>query len=281
MKILIAGTRGLIGSAVSRALEQRNMDFVRISSVQSEGVCHLDLMAPGSFDYSVVQPGDVVIMAAALSSPEVCEQQPDLARQVNVTGTCTFITMCVARGARVLFLSSDTVYGENASNFDENAPVKPAGFYAETKAEVEDHFRECSAFQSIRLSYVFSRSDKFNKYLQGCLARNEVAEVFDPFFRAVVHIGDVVQGLLSLALDPAVRGARVMNFGGPHVLSRMEFAKTVQAFAMPELRIRLVEPDPSFFKTRPHVIRMQSPIFEEVLGRRPCTLDDAARLEYA
>ena len=65
------------------------------------------------------------------------------------------------------------------------------------KSEVEKRFLGNPFFKTIRLSYVFSREDKFTKYLVGCAQRDEEAELFHPFYRAIIHRDDVVEGALS------------------------------------------------------------------------------------
>lgn len=75
--------------------------------------------------------------------------------------------------------------------FDETAACNPAGEYAAMKREVEQRFSDNASFKAIRLSYVFSPEDKFSRYLAGCAERNEEADLFHPFFRAIVHRDDV------------------------------------------------------------------------------------------
>ncbi len=60
---------------------------------------------------------------------------------MNVTGTSNFIQSVIDRGARVVFFSRDTVYGEREDAFDESAVCNPAGEYAEMKREVEQRVK--------------------------------------------------------------------------------------------------------------------------------------------
>ena len=74
---------------------------------------------------------------------------------------------------------------------------------------------------------------------------------------------------------------QVINFGGPQVLSRIDFAECLREAHLHELRFKVMEPDADFFKNRPRVIAMTSPIFARLLGRSPRTLHEAACLEFA
>jgi nucleoside-diphosphate-sugar epimerase len=109
------------------------------------------------FDYRLISAGDIILLTAAISEPDVYAREPDRARAVNVLGTSTFIERAIVRGARVVFFSTDVVYGEAPIEIDESASCNPVGAYAASKVEVEARFFGNPAFKSLRLSYVFSR----------------------------------------------------------------------------------------------------------------------------
>lgn len=250
------------------------------SRVAREGTIQLDLQHPYSFDYEAIAPGLCVFILAAISAPDICAREYDRAWAVNVSGTSSFIQAVIDRGARVIFFSSDTVYGERKDEFDETAAPNSAGEYAEMKREVEQRFSGNASFKAIRLSYVFSREDKFSRYLAGCAERNEEADLFHPFFRAIVHRDDVVEGALALALRWGEVSEQIINFGGPQVLSRIDFAECLRNEYFHDLRFKVTEPGADFFRNRPRVIAMTSPVFARLLGRPPRTLCEAARLEF-
>jgi dTDP-4-dehydrorhamnose reductase len=228
----------------------------------------------------MIGDGDFVFLTAAISAPDVCAREHNWAWAVNVTGTSSFIQSVIDCGARVVFFSSDTVYGEREDVFDETAASNPAGEYAEMKREVEQRFAGNASFKAIRLSYVFSREDKFSRYLAGCAERNEEADLFHPFYRAIVHRDDVVEGALALAARWDEVPEQVINFGGPQVLSRIDFAECLREAHLHDLRFKVTEPGADFFKNRPRVIAMTSPIFARLLGRPPRTLREAALVEF-
>jgi dTDP-4-dehydrorhamnose reductase len=282
-KIIIVGASGYIGSVLQKVVRRDLLDYAAYgtSSIGRDGLFPLRLDAPYNFDYGIVGSGDVVLLTAAISAPDICAREHDRAWSVNVTGTSAFISRAIDRGVHVIFFSSDTVYGEREDEFDENAVCNPAGEYAEMKREVEQRFAGNPSFKAIRLSYAFSREDKFTRYLVGCAQRNEEADLFHPFFRAIVHRDDVVEGALALAERWHETPEQVINFGGPQVLSRVEFAECLRDANFPELRFKVAEPDADFFQNRPRVIAMTSPVLVRLLGRSPHTLCEAVRMEFA
>ena len=278
--LIIVGATGYVGSALF-AGASKSSSVIGTSSSGGNGLLPLRLDAPAEFDYANIRMGDVVLLTAAISAPDICAREHGRAWAVNVIGTSSFIQRMIDRGARVVFFSSDTVYGERDDEFDETAACNPAGEYAEMKHEVAQRFLGDASFKEIRLSYVFSREDKFSRYLAGCAERNEEADLFHPFFRAIVHRDDVVEGALALAVRWDEVTEQVINFGGPQVLSRINFAKGLREAHLHDLRFKVTEPCADFFKNRPRVIAMTSSVFARLLGRPPRTFCEAARIEFS
>ena len=278
--LFIVGARGYIGRPLLASAKTVG-SAIGTSSIGGNGLLHLRLDAPSDFDYGRISPSDFVMVTAAISAPDVCAREHDWAWKVNVTGTSSFIQSVIDCGARVVFFSSDTTYGERDDEFDETTVSNPAGEYAIMKHEIECQFSNCPSFKSIRLSYVFSKADKFSRYLAECAERNEEAELFHPFFRAIVHRVDVVEGAILLAKHWDEVPEKIINFGGPQVLSRIDFAECLRDAYLNKLRFKVTQPSDDFFRKRPRNIAMKSPLFHKLLGRSPSTFFDATLLEFA
>ena len=278
MRLLVVGASGNIGKNL---FASSAVSTTGTSSTGLPPLLRLHLDVPDEFDYRIIQSLDVVLLTAAISAPDVCAREHERAWAVNVTGTSEFIAKVMVRGGRVIFFSSDTVYGQRDDEFDERAACNPAGEYAEMKHEVEKRFLRNPLFKAIRLSYVFSREDKFTKYLSGCAERGEEVDIFHPFYRAIIHRDDVVEGALALAQRWDEFSQSTINFGGPEVLSKIDFADCLKSVALPNLRYRVTEPGDEFFNNRPRVIAMSSNILPELLGRPSRCLLEAAQIEFA
>lgn len=280
LNIIVVGATGYIGAPLF-SLAKMSCEAYGTSTAGSNTLIRLRLDAPDEFDYQIIQPSDVVFLTAAISAPDICAREHARAWVVNVTGTSGFITKVMERGGRVIFFSSDTVYGERDDEFDEQVACNPAGEYAAMKYKVERRFLGNPLFKAVRLSYVFSREDKFTKYLSGCAERGEEAELFHPFYRAIVHRDDVVEGAIALAHRWDEFPQQVINFGGSEVLSRIDFAECFKSAALPKLKYRVTEPGDNYFKNRPRVISMSSNVLPELLGRSSRCLLEATQIEFA
>ena len=279
-KKIIIGATGYVGNVLFSRSKDIGNALGTSSKINDDGLIHFCLDSPLDFDYSLIESGDVIFLTAAISSPDICKREFDRAWGVNVTGTSEFISKAIKLGARVIFFSSDVVYGECDREFDESYLGSPAGEYAQMKHEVERRFFGNPYFKSIRLSYVFSHEDKFTRYLIESSSKNIVADLFHPFCRAIVHRDDVISGALNLADRWNDIPDQIINFGGPQVLSRIDFAECLREAHLKELRFKVTQPDEAFFYNRPRVIAMTSPILEMLLGRAPRSLLNAASLEF-
>ena len=229
---------------------------------------------------TAIKEGDVVIFAAAISEPSVVSAQFDKAFAVNVESTGEFIQTALGKGCKVLFLSSDAVYGDVETGFDESHPVNPKGAYAEMKAVVEKRFEGNPNFKVLRLSYNFYKDDRFTTYLRQCAEKGVEAEVFDPLTRAVVHRDDTVDAILSIAANWDNADGQYINCGGPDVLSRQQFTEIVKRVALQDLKFKVTTPPAKFYGDRAAFSEMHSPNLEKILGRPRHTVEQAVELEF-
>ena len=106
----------------------------------------------------------------------------------------------------------------------------------------------------------------------------EVAEVFSPFERSVIHRDDTVDAILSLSRN--WEGPQYINCGGPQTVCRSEFAQILKEEVFPNLQIEIVKPPEKFYRDRPETVSMISHSIINVLGRSQRTLRQAIRMEF-
>ena len=283
----IIGAKGNIGSRLVEKTEGK-YDIRKVVSparphlfTHDSGYHVINLAEDGfRYDFDTLKMGDTVAFCAAISEPSVCANQFQDSLRVNVTSTGDFIYEALKRGCKVIFLSSDAVYGNVLGEFDEEETVDPLGVYAEMKAVVEKRFLEYPLFKVLRLSYNFFKEDRFTTYLRNCAEEGAIAEIFDPFSRSVVHRDDTVDAIIALYNNWDVCEESVINCGGPETLSRVEFAKILKDSVYPDLKMKMVTPNEKFYNDRPAIVSMRSNHLEEVLGRPARSIQDAVTLEF-
>lgn len=277
-RLVIAGADGYIGRRIQERMPLRER-IVLLSPLKADGYLHFDLLDAPGFNYKLIGPGDTVVMLAAISSPDLCSNNFRMAFDVNVRGTINFLQGCLSRGARVLFFSSDTVYGNSQEeNSEDILPDDPVGEYGHMKLLVERYFRGENGFKAFRLSYVFSWNDRYTAYLRSCLEHKCTAEIFDPLIRRTVYIEDLISCISELFNNWPDYKNQYFNICGPEYLSRLDIANSFSKF-IGSLDLRIIKPDESFYKSRPSKINISTKYSEGLLGSRFTRIEDALLLE--
>lgn len=271
---LIIGKEGFIASK----FVERGKFLLTSEKPCNSSSLFLDLRQPENFDYSIISQKMVIYFLAAVSSPDECLNNYDNAFRINVTGTAYFIQKALEKGAKVIFFSSDVVYGESWEIVNENSKLNPMGPYAEMKSLVENSFKKWPNFKVFRLSYVLSKNDKFLSYLNKCLEQKEVAEIFHPFFRNMIYIEDLLDAMMEIATKWEVFDNQVFNVCGARQVTRKEIAEIYNRLNDEKLDLRILEPDEKFWLARPKSINVESLFLEKLLGRKPLNVENAIGL---
>ena len=277
-KLIITGDDGLIAR---RIISESDIENVIATSYNNKGdKYYLDLNFPDSFNYEIINEEDNVLHLAYMSSPEECKNDREAAYRVNVKGSVDFIRNCLGRGARVLFASSDVVYGNREEAVDENSDCLPYGEYAQMKYCVENRFRDEKKVKIFRMSYVFSRDDKFTSYLRDCSENGSAAGIYHPLHRSVVYIEDVKSAIINLFDNWEVYESNVYNICGNELLSRLDLANFYKQYVDDKLNILITELGPQFYEARPRMINMKSIYLKNLLGRNQIPINQAMQLEF-
>ena len=268
MNIAIVGSGGYIAQFLIERLKKNN-NIVRIGRTKNFDY-DVDLSNPESFDYSVLNDIDFLVFTAAISSPDKCATEYDGCWKINVDGTIYFIREAMCRKCRVLFFSSDAVYGKDKGcAFTEQSTTNADTPYGKMKKAVEDEFRDRKDFKSIRLSYVFSSKDKFTAYCMNCIQNKEVAEIYHPFYRNVTWISDVVEVVDWLICHWDGFEPQAINVAGEELISRIRIADEINRCFEKKLIYTIKKPEPSYFKNRPEITQMTSLYLSQIIEQKP------------
>ena len=278
-KIIIVGSNSYISKRLINKLEEEKTLYTTVSSISDKSDFKLNFENIDQFDFKIINKNDIVIYFTAISSPDTCQKEFRKSFKVNVTGTIKFIEESIRRKANVLFFSSDTVYGaENGQNDEDVIPLRPLGEYALMKLSVENYFRNNANLKIFRLSYVFSWNDKFMKYLHFCRANNTKAKVFHPFIRKMVYIEDVIDGILKITNNWNSYDQQIFNFCGLKQYSRLDLIELYNKYIYP-LDYEISNPPEDFYKARPELIYINSKNTEFLLGRKFTNIEKAIKIE--
>lgn len=148
--------------------------------------------------YKQVKDADIIIPLAALVGFPLCEQEPDVATQVNYEHV-KFITENSKRDALIVYPNTNSGYGigEKDAHCTEETPLNPISHYGRTKCKAEKAVLESGKGISLRLATVFGVSPRMrrdllvNDFTFKALEDGYVVLFEKDFRRNFVHIQDV------------------------------------------------------------------------------------------
>ena len=226
MRILITGASGLLGLNIALEAADQHMVFGQVNSnlikAETFTVLQTNLLEPGAVKRLLdqTQP-DWVIHCAALANLEACEQNPELAWELNTAVPRKLAELCQQGGARLIHVSTDAVFDGQTGGYSEEDPPSPVGIYTQTKYQAE------LAVVAENPSAIIARVNLFGWSLFG---RRSLAE----FFVNNLTAGKPVMGFTDVYFCPLLvndvahiffRMLDLQLSGLYHVLSRESLTK--------------------------------------------------------
>ncbi|MBG7610045.1 MAG: SDR family oxidoreductase [Anaerolineae bacterium] len=194
MKILITGASGLLGINLALVAARQHTVFGTLNSqkITSEAftVIETDLLEPSAVDRVLdkCQP-DWVIHCAALANLEACEDEPELAWQLNTELPRNLAKQCRQGGARLLHVSTDAVFDGQRGSYTELDAPNPLSVYSQTKLAAE------SAVVEAHPEAIIARVNLFGWSIRG---QRSLAE----FFFNNLQMGNPMMGFIDLLFCP-------------------------------------------------------------------------------
>lgn len=260
MNVAIVGSSGYIAGFLLKRFEQESSIERVIKIDQNESAdAYLNLLEADKFDYGKLDDIDFIVFTAAISGPDKCATDFDFCWKINVEGTKYFIKEAITRKCKVLFFSSDAVFGDVPGKiYTEDSETKAETPYGRMKKAVEDGFKDNSYFKAIRLSYVASAKDRFISYCLSCIEKGEVADIFHPFYRNVIVVSDVVDIVVWFLNHWNEYPSFVLNVAGKELVSRVRMADELNRLFDNKLKYTISTPSDDFYNNRPKITQMKS-----------------------
>jgi nucleoside-diphosphate-sugar epimerase len=177
---------------------------------------------------------EAVIHLAAIVGDSACEENEQLAAEVNRAATRMLTEVALDCGVRrFLFASSCSVYGASESFADETAAVNPLSMYAEMKVESERILlgARSTAFAPtiLRLSTLFGLSPRMrfdlvvNLFVARAIFLRSITISNGAQWRPLMHVEDAARAFMAVLEAPAEKvNGEVFNAGSTGLNLRIE-----------------------------------------------------------
>lgn len=266
-EILILGGAGYLGSVVVRQLLARGFK-VRVldSFLFGEGPLedakkntNCELVRGDVRDIGAVVQAmrgcDAVVHLAAIVGDQACEENKQLATEVNRAATRMLVD--VARGCgvrRFIFASSCGVYGASEFMLDESSAVRPLSVYAQTKVDSESILLAAKtkdfAPTVLRLGTLFGLSARMrfdlvmNLFVARAASTGRITILNGEQWRPFLHVEDAGRAILAcIEAAPGAVSGEILNVGSPSMNLRIRELGELIAHAIPHTRIDSIDSD--------------------------------------
>ncbi len=152
MKVLVTGYNGQLGFDVIKELEIRRIACKGVDMVDFDIT---DTVA--TENYIKAYNPDTVIHCAAYTAVDKAEEDEETCYKVNTLGSENIAKVCGKIGAKMVYVSTDYVYGGTGSEpFEVTDKTNPCNIYGKSKLQGEEAVKKnCQKYFIVRTSWVF------------------------------------------------------------------------------------------------------------------------------
>ena len=222
MRILVLGAKGMLGADL-------------LDEWQSDELIPADRAQADLRDFPQVEKlllrvrPEWIVLAAAYTDVDGCEQNPELAFAVNQTGVENVARAARLAAARVFFVSTDYVFdGKSTRPYETTDPVSPLNVYGASKAAGETALSKSQVAWCVgRTSWLFGvHGASFpEKILRAAETRPELSVVSDQI-GSPTYTRDLARVIRALLSRDARGFVHITNQG---ICSWCDFAREILA----------------------------------------------------
>lgn len=208
--LLITGANSFVGKNLIQELEKRKIKYIGVDNdvKESRNIKKFDIRDPKIEKY--VNSKTTIIHLAALSTDKQCQDNLDLAFDVNINGTINLINISNKKNAKkFIFASTEWVYGNYTKKIqkedDEIIISELNSFYALSKAIGEKLIlNKKNNFIKIilRFGIIYGNKEKnfsaFESLFLNCIKNNTIEVGSKNTSRRFIHVFDIVSGILIM-----------------------------------------------------------------------------------
>ena len=196
MKVLVTGVNGQLGYDVVKVLNVRGIECRGVD------MADFDITDKAAADEYIKEYNpDVVVHCAAYTAVDRAEDDAETCYKVNVVGTENLAKACKAIDAKMLYVSTDYVYGGSGTEpFETTDVTDPKSVYGRTKLGGEEAVRKnLDKFFIVRTSWVFGiNGNNFVKTMLRLGAEREMLTVVDDQIGSPTYTPDLARLICDL-----------------------------------------------------------------------------------
>lgn len=280
-RALIIGASGFIGQYLVRELVNTSDYQVNgtynsvVPDIEGCNWIQADLTDRQQLEeaFHQAQP-ELVVHLAAMADVGQCENEPDRATQVNVTGTRNVVGLSAQHQARLVYVSTEYVFRGDQGHYSESDSPEPTTHYGRTKWEAEQEVAQHSyPWSIVRTSLVYGWHPRVGKAnlvsrVIDSLSNGRAAYGYTDMYRSPIHVEDLAAGIIKVMGE---KYSGVSHIAGPEWVHMGEFVHAVaQVFQLDSsLVVQTEAPAEGANSSRPNLLGLDSTQTLTRLGFQP------------
>ncbi|WP_113654032.1 SDR family oxidoreductase [Pedobacter namyangjuensis] len=240
--VLVTGSNGLLGQKITeKIINEGGVNLVatskginRFPTEDRYVYAEMDILNAEQVREVIEKyKPDAIIHTAAMTNVDTCENQKELAYQLNVVAVQTLVSLCETYNIQLVHLSTDFVFDGEDGPYDELSAPNPLSYYGKTKLMAEEVIKNSSAkwaiLRTIIVYGIVSDMSRSNIVLwaKGALEKGEPLKVVNDQWR----MPTLAEDLADISLLAVAHNAQgVYNASGKDMMSIAELVYRVADF---------------------------------------------------
>ncbi len=240
--ILVTGSNGLLGQKITeQVLADQSVNLIATNRGQNkypikEGYVYeeMDILDEGQVA-TVLEKyrPDAVIHTAAMTNVDMCHEQNEACRELNVKATAFLASLCEKLEIHFIYMSTDFVYDGLNGPYKEDDEPNPVSFYGESKLEGERVTQQTKGnWTIVRTILVYGILKDMSRsnivlWAKGALEKGVPIHVVNDQWRMPTLAEDLAKACL-LIVEYKAKG--IYHISGKDMMSIVELVRRVARF---------------------------------------------------
>jgi perosamine synthetase len=234
-KILITGVSGMLGSNLAYYFKN-NYDVLGLYNTHPVNISGIltkqSDISSGNSCRSIIQDycPEIIIHCASLTNIDYCEENKNIAEQVNVNGTKAIVDSIKDKEIKLIYISSDSVYGGDKGNYQETDPIEPRNYYGLSKynGELEVLKKEGSLILRTNIfGWNIQNKHSIAEWIINELENNRKIEGFTDVYFSSIYTMDIAK-VIEVVIQEKING--IFNCASTTHISKFDFILHIAEF---------------------------------------------------
>lgn len=277
-KVVITGSSGFVGSRLVALLDSQGFEVISLDTYKSHElpshVKHFsaDLNELAEHELGRILEGSTIVHLAAVSTSSACENDPNLAIDVNLKLTKKIVEVANSSNCKLIFASTEWVYPEALNDSELNEEIDlllspKLNLYSVTKIVGEWIVRKYSSdFKILRFGIIYGERKNAQSAVENIInvaCGSDTVEIGNPkTARRFIHVQDICLGIMKCIEDYSDSPQGIYNLTGDRLVTLSEIVALSEKKLKKQLKVKLNNSVVS--------VRNPSPdLFKSIFGWRP------------